>query len=159
MVHANASLTPKGRLKLASSIVDDHWSIRRAAERFQISPTTAKKWADRYRAGGDGRPSSRPRRSPARTPRRTERRIVALRFTNRWGPHRIAYHLHLPRSTVSAVLILIAGAAQPLVTGPTEPELTRRRPPHNMRVAICALAAAHRELGPRSHPSSTGADR
>lgn len=129
MVHANASLTPKGRLKLASSIVDDHWSIRRAAERFQISPTTAKKWADRYRAGGDGRPSSRPRRSPARTPRRTERRIVALRITNRWGPHHIAYHLHLPRSTVSAVLIPIAGAAQPLVTGPTEPELTRRSPP------------------------------
>lgn len=48
--------------------------------------------------------SSRPRRSTARTPRRTERRIVALRFTNRWGPHCIAHHLHLPRSTVSAVL-------------------------------------------------------
>ena len=107
MSHANASLTPKGRLKLASSIVDDHWSIRRAAERFQVSPTTAKKWADRYRAGGAPAMidrSSRPRRSPARTPRRTERRIVALRFTNRWGPHRIAYHLHLPRCTVSAVL-------------------------------------------------------
>jgi transposase len=45
-------LTPKGRLKLATSTVDDGWSIRRAAERFQVSPTTAKKWADRYRTGG-----------------------------------------------------------------------------------------------------------
>jgi transposase InsO family protein len=27
-----------------------------------------------------------------------------LRFTRRWGPHRIAYHLHLARSTVEAVL-------------------------------------------------------
>jgi hypothetical protein len=33
--------------------------------------------------------------------RRTERRIIALRFTRRWGPHRIGYHLHLPQSTVS----------------------------------------------------------
>jgi transposase InsO family protein len=29
---------------------------------------------------------------------------VALRFTRRWGPHRIAYHLHVPRSTVGRVL-------------------------------------------------------
>ncbi|WP_155293888.1 helix-turn-helix domain-containing protein, partial [Rhodococcoides fascians] len=40
------------RLKLATSIVDDGWSIRRAAERFQVPPTTAKKWADRYRTDG-----------------------------------------------------------------------------------------------------------
>ncbi len=105
--HAKALLTPKGRLKLATSIVDDGWSIRRAAERFQCSPTTAKKWADRYRAGGlqamvDR--SSRPHRSPGRTPTRTERRIVNLRFLRRWGPHRIAYHLHLAHSTVGAVL-------------------------------------------------------
>jgi transposase InsO family protein len=29
---------------------------------------------------------------------------VALRFTRRWGPHRIGYHLHVPRSTVGRVL-------------------------------------------------------
>ena len=28
----------------------------------------------------------------------------ALRFTRRWGPHRIAYHLHLARATVGRVL-------------------------------------------------------
>lgn len=48
--------------------------------------------------------SSRPHRSPHRTARRTERRIIGLRVTRRWGPHRIAYHLGLPRSTVQAVL-------------------------------------------------------
>jgi transposase InsO family protein len=36
--------------------------------------------------------------------RRLEHRIVALRFTRRWGPHRIGYHLHLNRSTVERVL-------------------------------------------------------
>jgi transposase InsO family protein len=29
---------------------------------------------------------------------------VALRFTRRWGPHRIGYHLGLPRATVGRVL-------------------------------------------------------
>jgi transposase len=107
MSHANALLTPKGRLKLASVIIDEGWSIRRAAERFQCSPTTAKKWADRYRDGGPAAMadrSSRPHRSPNRTPTRCERRIINLRFTRRWGPHRIAYHLQLPCSTVGAVL-------------------------------------------------------
>ncbi|MBP1054756.1 IS481 family transposase [Rhodococcus qingshengii] len=107
MSHANALLAPKGRLKLARTVVDDGWSLRRAAERFQVSPTTAKKWADRYRAGGPAAMvdrSSRPHHSPARTPTRTERRIINLRFTRRWGPHRIAYHLHLAHSTVGAVL-------------------------------------------------------
>ncbi len=52
MSHANAFLTPKGRAKLQESIVDHGWSIRRAAERSRVSPTTAKKWADRYRTGG-----------------------------------------------------------------------------------------------------------
>jgi hypothetical protein len=33
--------------------------------------------------------SSRPRTSPARLPVRTERRIIALRFSKQWGPHRI----------------------------------------------------------------------
>ena len=107
MTHANAFLTPRGRLALAQLIVDDGWSCRRAAERFQCSPATAHKWAQRYRAGGEAGMtdrSSRPRSCPHRTPTRTERRIVGLRFTRRWGPHRIAYHLHLSISTVEAVL-------------------------------------------------------
>lgn len=105
MSHANAPLTPEGRRRLAVLVVDRRWSLRRAAERFQCSPATAKRWVDRYRAGlplTDR--SSRPFSSPSRLPRKTERRIVALRFTRRWGPHRIAYHLHLHRSTVGRVL-------------------------------------------------------
>lgn len=105
MTHANAPLTPTGRLRLAKVVVEDGWSVRRAAERFQCSPATASKWARRYRAGEPLTDrSSRPRRSPGRCPRRLERRIIALRFTHRWGPHRIAYHLHVPRSTVGRVL-------------------------------------------------------
>ena len=105
MTHANAPLTPEGRRRLAVLIVDEGWALRRAAERFQCSPATAKRWADRYRVGEPLTDrSSRPRTSPARLPRRTERRIIGLRCTRRWGPHRIAYHLRIPRSTVGRVL-------------------------------------------------------
>ncbi|WP_197057198.1 MULTISPECIES: helix-turn-helix domain-containing protein, partial [Microbacterium] len=51
MSHPNAPLTPEGRRRLAVLVVDRRWPLRRAAERFQCSPATAKRWADRYRAG------------------------------------------------------------------------------------------------------------
>lgn len=107
VTHANADLTPKARGKLARLVLEEGWTLRRAAERFQCSPATAKKWTDRYRICGEAGMadvSSRPRRSPNRTGVRSERRIVALRFTRRWGPHRIAAHLHLARPTVGKVL-------------------------------------------------------
>ncbi|MGY1896892.1 leucine zipper domain-containing protein, partial [Nocardia gipuzkoensis] len=66
MSHRNAPLSELGRLRLARCVVEDGWPLRRAAERFQVSPTTAKRWADRYRtvgtAGMSDR-SSRPHRS------------------------------------------------------------------------------------------------
>ncbi|MEA5367856.1 leucine zipper domain-containing protein, partial [Amycolatopsis sp., V23-08] len=37
MTHANAPLTPTGRLRLARCVVDDRWPLRRATERFQVS--------------------------------------------------------------------------------------------------------------------------
>jgi transposase len=70
MFHANALLTPKGRLRLARCVVDEERPLRRAAEQFQVSVTTAARWAARYQAQGEdgmvGR-SSRPVSSPQRT--------------------------------------------------------------------------------------------
>jgi len=107
MSHANAKLAPLGRLALARCVVDDRWPLRQAAQRFQVAPTTAARWAGRYRrfgvAGMVDR-SSRPNRSPRRTPTRTERRIIKVRVTRRWGPARIAYLLGLHPSTVHRVL-------------------------------------------------------
>ncbi|MFE4954762.1 integrase core domain-containing protein [Streptomyces sp. NPDC056653] len=53
MPHRNAPLTEIGRLRLARCVVEDGWPLRRAAERFQVSPTTAQRWAGRYRALGE----------------------------------------------------------------------------------------------------------
>jgi len=112
MSHANAALTPMGRLKLARLIVDDRWPIRRAAERFQVSWLTAARWADRLlelRAAG-GREdagllerSSRPHHSPTRTRRAVVKKLVHLRTTRGWGPARIGPKLGLPVCTAAAV--------------------------------------------------------
>ncbi len=67
MPHRNAPVTETGRLRLARCIVDDNWPLRRAAERFQVSASTAKRWADRYRQHGEAGMadrSSRPHASP-----------------------------------------------------------------------------------------------
>ncbi len=107
VTHARASLTPQGRLKLVQLVLEGGWAQARVAERFQVARGTVSKWVARFRAEGSAGladRSSRPHRSPNQTPQRTERRIIALRVTRRWGPHRIAYHLGLPQSTVSKVL-------------------------------------------------------
>ena len=107
MSHRNAPLTPTGRLRLARCVVDDGWPLRRAADRFGVSVTTAQRWAGRYRQHGQAgmlERSSRPRRCPNQLDRRTERRILGLRVSRRWGPQRIAYRLRLNPSTVHKVL-------------------------------------------------------
>ena len=107
MSHRNAPLSETGRLRLARCVVEDGWSLRRAAERFQVAVTTAARWASRYRELGESGMadrSSRPHRSPRQTPTRTERRIIKIRVIRRWGPARIAYLLGLNVSTVHRVL-------------------------------------------------------
>jgi transposase InsO family protein len=100
-------LTPRGRLLLARCVVEQGWTLRRAAERFQTSATTAARWAGRYREQGEAgmhdRPS-RPHRSPRRTPTRLERRIIKVRVLRRWGPARIGFLLGVHPSTVYRVL-------------------------------------------------------
>lgn len=107
MSHANAVLTPNGRLKLAERVVVQRWPLRRAAESMGVGVSTAARWAARYRqfgAAGMTDRSSRPQRSPGRLPQGIERRVVSLRVSRRWGPARIAGLLRLNRSTVQRVL-------------------------------------------------------
>jgi transposase len=107
MPHRNAPLTETGRLRLARCVVEDGWPVRRAAERFQVSHTTAARWAARYRQSGPAGMadrSSRPHYSPDRLPARLERRILGLRVSRRLGPARIAWQLGLNPSTVHKVL-------------------------------------------------------
>jgi transposase InsO family protein len=107
MAHANAVLTPRARLKLARLVVEDGWSIARAAERFQVSWPTAKRWAGRYELEGDVGMvdrSSRPHRMPRLTPQPVVRKIVHLRWKQRLGPLEIAARVPVAASTVGRVL-------------------------------------------------------
>jgi transposase InsO family protein len=106
--HANAALTPRARLRLARLVVDGGWPIARAAERYDVSWPTAKRWADRYRQLGEAGMrdrSSRPHVSPRRTAQPVVRKVVHLRWKQRLGPVAIADRLGLAPSTVHAVLV------------------------------------------------------
>jgi len=61
MSHAAATYTPRGRLLLARCVVDQHWSYRRAAERFQVSPPTGV--GGHEKLPGDGHEAARWRTS------------------------------------------------------------------------------------------------
>ena len=108
MSHRNAPLSETGRLRLARCVVEDGWPLRRAAERFQVSPTTAARWAARYRqlgAAGMADRSCRPHHSPA--PDADADRAAdhqGLRVPRRRGPARIGWPLGLHPSTVHRVL-------------------------------------------------------
>jgi len=106
-VHANAPLTPQGRLRLCQRI-QSGWTITAAAESMNVSRQTASKWWNRFcehgLAGLEDR-SSRPRSCPHQTPARVERRIVALRQSRKLGPARLAGIVGVPASTVHRVLV------------------------------------------------------
>ncbi|VEG75624.1 insertion element IS2 transposase InsD [Actinomyces slackii] len=168
MVHANSPLTPEGRRRLAVLVVEEGWPLRRVAERLQVSPATVKRWADRYRAGEaliDR--SSRPSTSPGRLPSKTERRIIAMRFTRRWGPHRIAYHLNLHRSTVGRVLSryrmpLLAHIDQATglpVRRPAPARYEKKRPGQLVHLDIKKLGRIPQGGGWRAHGRGSAADK
>ena len=74
---------------------------------FMVSPRTAAKWANRYRAQGPAGMvdrSSRPHRSPTKGPQPILKQIVRLRWRHRLDPVQIGGRLGMPASTVHAVL-------------------------------------------------------
>jgi transposase InsO family protein len=107
VLHANAALTPRQRLRVARLVVEEGWPVVRAAEFFGVSWPTAARWANRYRSegvAGMADRSSRPRSSPGKTDPATMKRIVSLRLRKRWGPVRLAAETDVAPSTAGAVL-------------------------------------------------------
>lgn len=106
-MHANAPLTPAGRLILCERIAAGR-PISHVAREMGISRQRAGVWYRRWQA--DGEAGLVDRRSTPHTPpanqlsTRTVRRIISLRVNRRWGPARIAGHLRLVASTVWRIL-------------------------------------------------------
>jgi transposase InsO family protein len=107
MAHANARLTEFGRLLLVQRITELGWPPAQAAESLGVSRATAYKWLGRYRTQGQAGladRSSRPHRCPHALPASQVRRVLVARRRRRQGPHRLGYHLAMPRSTIYGVL-------------------------------------------------------
>ena len=105
-MHANARLTPIGRLTMVMRIESGRPVAHVAAE-MGISRPTAYKWWHRWDelgvAGLVDR-SSRPQSCPHQTSPFIESQIEELRRTLKLGPARIGYRLGVPPSTVHRVL-------------------------------------------------------
>ncbi|WP_245236658.1 leucine zipper domain-containing protein, partial [Streptomyces roseus] len=158
MVHRNAPLTETGRLRLARCVVDDGWPVRRAAERFQVSHTTAARWATRYRtlgiAGMSDR-SSRPHRQPRRTAAAVEEHVLRLRREHRIGPLRLAARCGIAASTAHRILTrhgLPPLAALDRATGEPVRRYERARPGELVHIDVKKLGripdgGGHKTLG------------
>jgi leucine-zipper of insertion element IS481 len=76
-LHANAALSLNKRRQLCERVVDELWTVTKAAEAAEVSVRCARKWAGRrYRA--EGEPGLRDRSSaPVSIPHRTsEERVL-----------------------------------------------------------------------------------
>ena len=96
--HPNASLTPQGRRRMVSLVLDDGWTIEATAERFQVDAKTVRKWRDRFVAEGEAGLFDRSvaaASSPNRTACRRRRRVLQLRRQRRWGADHIAHEAGL----------------------------------------------------------------
>jgi transposase InsO family protein len=105
-LHGNARTCPHSRLLMVERVLEQRWTVARAAQAAGVSERTAAKWLARYRGeGGSGLRdrSSAPRRVARRTPPERVTVIELLRRL-RMTAAEIAETLAMPLSTVSAIL-------------------------------------------------------
>ncbi|MGS7219538.1 helix-turn-helix domain-containing protein, partial [Micrococcus luteus] len=96
MTHANAPLTPTGRLRMVHRHLHDGIPQAHVAAEFRVSRPTVATWVARYRAEGEAGlqdRSCRPRRSPAQLDPEVVAQIQTLRRREKWSARRIHHHL------------------------------------------------------------------
>ena len=96
MTHANAPLTPTGRLRMVHRHLHDGIPQAHVAAEFRVSRPTVATWVARYRAEGEAGlqdRSSRPHHCPAQLDTAILAEIEALRREQKWSARRIHHHL------------------------------------------------------------------
>jgi transposase InsO family protein len=155
-LHANAALSLNQRRRMVGRVVEQGWSLTKAAEAAEVSDRTCAKWVGRYRAQGEAGlrdRSSAPKRIPHRTPVERVEVIELLRRLRMTGAE-IAECLGMALSTVSAVLKRI-GLGKLSRLDPLEPpnRYERRRAGELLHVDVKKLGvitgAGHRMTGRR----------
>jgi len=155
-LHANAALSLNQRRRVVDRVVEQGWSLRKAAAAAEVSDRTAAKWVARYRAEGRAGlldRSSAPLSVPHRTPEDRVQAIAALRRLRMTGAE-IAMVLGMPLSTVSAVLGRIGLGKLSRLEPPEPPNrYERSRPGELVHVDVKKLGviagAGHRVTGQR----------
>jgi transposase InsO family protein len=150
-LHANAALSLSKRRVLAQRVVEQEWTLTKAAAAAEVSVRCARKWVGRYRAEGELGLLDRSS-APARVANRTrEERIAAiaalrrLRFT---GPE-IAELLSMALSTVSGILTRIGmGKLGRLGLEPAR-RYERERPGELIHIDVKKLGRIHGGAGKR----------
>ena len=105
-LHGNAALSLNQRRRMVCRVVEQGWSVTKAAAAAEVSDRTCSKWVTRYRSDGEAGlldRSSAPGLISHRTPEDRVEVIVALRRLRMTGAE-IALCLGMALSTVSAVL-------------------------------------------------------
>jgi len=160
-LHANHRTCPSSRRLICQRVLEEGWTIARAAEAAGCSERTASKWLRRYREGDHELRdrSSRPKRSPTRLPAERVRVIEVLRRL-RMTAAEIAETLQLPLSTVSAWLRRIGLGKRSRLEPPEPPNRYERRHPGELvPVDIKKLGrirgVGHRITGDRASQTKT----
>jgi transposase len=105
-LHANAALSLRQRERMVCRVVEQGWSLTKAAAAAEVSERTCSKWVARYRSEGVAGlvdRSSAPLVVANRSDEQTVMAIAALRRLRFTGPE-IAELLDRPLSTVSGIL-------------------------------------------------------
>jgi transposase InsO family protein len=133
MQHANAPLTPNGRLRLVRLVIDDRLTFEAAAAASNVAKSTCWEWVRRWRAASDeqrrtrscleDRPS-RPRSSPAQVPAEEAKRICERRERTGWSPRRLADEPDIDRSPSTVHRVLRRGGCSRLPR-PERPAVVR----------------------------------
>jgi transposase InsO family protein len=164
-LHANAALSLNRRRQLCRRVVDERWTLTKAAEAAEVSVRCARKWVGRYRTEGElgllDR-SSAPGSIPHRTEEERVQAIAALRRLRFTGPE-IAETLGMALSTVSGILARIGmGKLGRLGLEPAQ-RYEREHPGELIHIDVKKLGriergAGHRVTGRRRHnPDKTDA--
>ncbi len=160
-LHANHRTCPSSRRLICRRVLEEGWTLQRAAAAAGCSTRTAAKWVRRFRQGDQELldRSSRPRRSPSRLPQRRVQAIERLRRL-RMTAAEIAEVLELPLSTVSLWLQRIGLGKRSKLEPPEPPNRYERRHPGELvHVDIKQLGrvrgVGHRISGSRASQGKT----
>jgi transposase InsO family protein len=165
-LHANAALSLNQRRRLVGRVLEEGWSLTKAAEAAEVSDRTAAKWVSRYRREGEAGlldRSSAPALVANRTDERRVEAIAALRRLRFTAPE-LAELLDMPLSTVSGILTRIGmGKLGRLGLEPAQ-RYERARPGELIHIDVKKLGriqggAGKRIFGGHSHYNRTFTDR